>query len=167
MTIISRFLLLILLILPTQANNIQAALSRNIKDGEKINIEKKNSPAKTIIKISDLKRTDTHGVQKDHTVLSKSEGRVRYKFKKSHCCLSEKEKKSFKNLKEAEECLKCLLKERKILVGDFYGLNLTAYRYVNIFHRIGYIRYRLIQIDKEIKKTKLEIYELRNKKIDD
>jgi hypothetical protein len=76
-------------------------------------------------------------------------------------CLTEERKEAFKDLKEAEEYLWCLLKERKNLEGDFYGINLTAYRYVNIFDRLGYIRYRIMQIDKEIKKTKLEIEKLR------
>jgi len=77
-------------------------------------------------------------------------------------CIPENGEKIFKNLKEAEEYLRCILKEREVLVRDFYGVNITAYRYVNIFYRIGYIRWRIMQIDKEIKNTKLEIHKLKN-----
>lgn len=74
-----------------------------------------------------------------------------------------KGEKIFKSLGEAKEYLKCLLKKREILVGDFFGINLTAYRYVNVFDRMSYIRYKIMHIDKEIKKTKLKISELRKK----
>ena len=68
-----------------------------------------------------------------------------------------------KNLKEAEEYLKCLLKKRKVLVGDFYGVNLTAYRYVNIFDRLGYTRYKIAEIDIKIKRAKFAISKLEKK----
>ena len=68
-----------------------------------------------------------------------------------------------KNLVEAEKHLKFLLKKRNVFVGDFYGVNLTAYRYVHVFHRMGYIRYKIIQIDKEIKKVKFKISEIKKK----
>jgi len=77
--------------------------------------------------------------------------------------LKNEERKIVKSLEEAEEYLESLQRKRKILEGDFYGVNLTAYRYVNIFDRLGYIRYRIVQIDKKIKDTKLEISELRKK----
>jgi len=76
---------------------------------------------------------------------------------------SREEGKDFKNLEEAEKYLQCLLRERDILEKDFYGVNLTAYRYVNIFYRLGYIRYRLKQIEEEIKETKIEICRLRDR----
>ena len=78
-------------------------------------------------------------------------------------CSSRIGKKSFKDLEKAEKCLKSLLKEREVLEGDFYGVNLTAYRYVNIFDRLNYIRYRIMQTDRKIKKVKCEIFELRKK----
>lgn len=73
------------------------------------------------------------------------------------------EKKIFINSREAEEYLECLLKERELLVGDFYGVNLTAYRYVNIFDRLGYIRFRIKHTDKKIEETKSRISELKKK----
>lgn len=74
-----------------------------------------------------------------------------------------KEEKIFVSLKKAEEYLECLLKEREVLVGDFYGINVTAYRYVNIFDRLRYIRYRIKQIDRKIAETKSRISELKKK----
>lgn len=82
-------------------------------------------------------------------------------LKENLLCLPIRDEKIFKNLKEAEEYFKCLLKEREVLEGDFYGINLTAYRYVNIFYRLEYIHYRIRRIDEEIKRTKLAICELR------
>lgn len=67
-------------------------------------------------------------------------------------------------LKEIENRLRSLLKERDVLTGDFYGINLTAYRYVNIFDRLGYIRYKIKQINKEIKKMRLQLCEIKTKK---
>ncbi len=78
-------------------------------------------------------------------------------------CLIWEGKRVFKNLEEAEKYHKCLLEERKILVGDFYGINQTAYRYVNIFNRLGYIRYKIAELDKKIKITRLSISELKKK----
>lgn len=71
-------------------------------------------------------------------------------------------KKIFKSIEEAEEYLKCLLKEKEVLVGDFYGINLTAYRYVNIFDRLGYIRFKIAEIDIKIKRAKFLISKLEN-----
>lgn len=73
---------------------------------------------------------------------------------------SREDKKVFESLKEAEEYFRCLLKHRDVLVGDFYGVNITAYRYTNIFDRLGYIRYKIKQIDRKIKITKVKISEL-------
>ncbi len=52
-----------------------------------------------------------------------------------------------------------LEKERQVLVGDFYGLNQYGYRYAMVFDRLGFIRYRLHEVDEEIKviKKKLKI----------
>lgn len=68
------------------------------------------------------------------------------------CCLrsSQDNEKIMEELEEVEKHLKCLLKERDILVGDFYGLNITAYRYINIFDRLRYIRFRIKEIDEKI-----------------
>jgi len=77
-----------------------------------------------------------------------------------------KKGKDIQTLKEAEEYLEKLLKQRNILVGDFFGINQTAYRYALVFDHLGYIRYRIVQTDKEIKAIKQKISELKktNKK---
>ncbi|MFQ6108504.1 MAG: hypothetical protein ACE5L7_03005 [Candidatus Aminicenantales bacterium] len=77
--------------------------------------------------------------------------------------INQENEKTLEELREAEKRLRCLLRERGVLVGDFYGINITAYRYVNIFDRLRYIRYRIRQIDKKIKETKLKILELKKK----
>jgi len=74
----------------------------------------------------------------------------------------ENRKKDFKNIEEAKKYLEGLIKEREILVGDFYGINITAYRYVNIFYPLGYIRYRIQKIDEEIVLVKKEIEKLKS-----
>lgn len=71
--------------------------------------------------------------------------------------------KDIQTLEEAEEYLEKLLKQRNILVGDFFGINQTAYRYALVFDRLGYIRYRIVQTDREIKAIKQKISELRKK----
>jgi len=43
-----------------------------------------------------------------------------------------------------------LEKEKNILTGDFHGLNQYGYRYALVFDRLGYIRYRLDKVNKEI-----------------
>jgi len=63
----------------------------------------------------------------------------------------------FRTLDEAEKHLEWLLNQRNMLVGDFYGINQTGHRYVLIFDRLGYIRYRIVKIDKEIKATRRKI----------
>jgi tetrahydromethanopterin S-methyltransferase subunit G len=55
----------------------------------------------------------------------------------------EEREKLIKRLEELE-------KERNILTGDFYGLNQYGYRYALVFDRLGYIRYRLDKVNKEI-----------------
>ena len=72
--------------------------------------------------------------------------------------------KDIQTLEEAEKYLEKLLKQRNILVGDFFGINQTAYRYALVFDRLGYIRNRTFQTDKEIKATKQKITELKKKK---
>lgn len=74
-------------------------------------------------------------------------------------CFQVLRKKTFKNVKEAEEYLKCLKKQRDILVGDFYGINITAFRYVNIFDPLSYIRYKIMKVDKGIKEPKTSQWE--------
>ena len=166
MTIILRFLLLISLFISIHDNHVHAAFSRNIEDGEKIKTEKKNSKVNEILKIPDLTETETIVILEDQIYLIRPKGKVENKifirkFEEDQSYLAEKRRKIFKRLKKAEEYLKCLLKERKIRVGDFWGINITAYRYVNIFDRRNYIRYRIMQIDKKIKKTKFKISRLK------
>lgn len=67
---------------------------------------------------------------------------------------AEPEARVFSSLEEAQEHLESLKKERQILEGDFYGINITDYRYENIFFRLGFIRYRIERIDEEIIRTK-------------
>lgn len=64
---------------------------------------------------------------------------------------------SFSTIEEAQKYLQSLKKERQKLEGDFYGINITAYRYVNIFYPMGYIRYKIQKIDEEIERLELEI----------
>lgn len=66
---------------------------------------------------------------------------------------AEPEAPVFSSLEEAQEHLESLKKERQILEGDFYGINITDYRYENIFFRPGYIRYRIEKVDEEIIRT--------------
>jgi hypothetical protein len=72
--------------------------------------------------------------------------------------------KDIQTLEEAEKCLERLLEQRNTLAGDFFGINQTAYRYALVFDRLGYIRNRTFQTDKEIKATKQKITELKKKK---
>jgi len=163
-----RFLLLISLFLSIHANHVHAAFSRNIEDAEKIKNEKKNSKVNEILKIPDLTETETIVILEDQIYLIRPKGKVENKifrrmFEEDQSYLAEKRRKIFKKLKKAEEYLRCLLKEREIRIGDFWGINITAYRYVNIFDCRNYIRYRIMQIDKKIKKTKIKISELEKK----
>ncbi len=63
------------------------------------------------------------------------------------------EQKMFQNLKEAEKYLESLLKQKERLSGDWWGINITAYRYSLVFYPRGYIAYRIHKIEEEIKKT--------------
>ncbi|MBM3285631.1 MAG: hypothetical protein FJY81_07130 [Candidatus Aminicenantes bacterium] len=56
--------------------------------------------------------------------------------------------------KEAEGYLLELERQRDTLVGDFFGINITARRYDMVFDRLGYIRYRIKQVDEEILRVK-------------
>jgi len=89
-----------------------------------------------------------------------AEDREKVKIEKKNS--SENEEKTFKSLKEVEEQLRCLQRKKETLAGDFFGINITAYRYATIFYPLGYIRYRINQIDKEIEKVKLEIEKLKD-----
>jgi len=131
-----RFSFLIFLSFFLLGNSIEHHFYMNVKERTKIRNEDKNYREKEIFN---------------------SSSQVEQRFS------SREVKKDFDRLEEAEKCLKCLLKKRNVLEGDFYGINLTAYRYVNIFDRLGYIRYKIMQIDKKIKKTKLNISELKKK----
>ncbi|MDH7513019.1 MAG: hypothetical protein QHH14_08745 [Clostridiales bacterium] len=62
--------------------------------------------------------------------------------------------KELRSLRGAKEYLRELEKQRDILVGDFFGLNITARRYDLVFDRLGYIRYRIKQVDEEIARVK-------------
>ena len=162
MTNIFRFLLLIMLSFFIHVNHAHTAMSRYAENGKGIKTEKKNPTTTGILTISNLNKNKTRGIQKDKSSLTEKERKAEHKmsrksFGKDQSCLGENEKIFFKNLIEAEKHLKFLLRERDVLVGDFYGVNLTAYRYINIFHRLGYIRYRILQIDKEIRKLKFKI----------
>lgn len=66
---------------------------------------------------------------------------------------AEPEARVFSSLEEAQEHLESLKKERQILEGDFYGINITVYRYENVFFRLGFIRYRIEKVDEEIIRT--------------
>ncbi len=46
--------------------------------------------------------------------------------------------------------LKELEKEKQTLTGDFYGINQYGYRYAMVFDRLGYIRFRLHQVETEM-----------------
>ncbi len=131
-----RFSFLILLSISLLGNPGEYGLSMNVRKGANLENEEKNLRANEMFKIS------LEGYQ--------------------HCS-RRGVKKIFKSIEEAEEYLKCLLKEKEVLVGDFYGVNLTAYRYVNIFDRLGYIRFKIAEIDIKIKRAKFAISKLEKK----
>ena len=129
-----RFSFLILLSFSLLGNLVEYGLSMNVGEGANLENEEKNLRANEMFKIS---------------------------LEEYQYCSRREVKKVFKSIEEAGECLKCLLKKREILVGDFYGVNITAYRYINIFDRLGYIRYKIVEFDKKIKIIKFAISELR------
>lgn len=159
---IVKLLLLASLFLPVPHHHVQASASRDTRDKNLLHKEK-NSQLNETLKVSKPKKVIVISVPNGQKSLTKSKERIENRlskrgFKWSQSCLTEKE--TFKNREEAEEYLECLLEERKILEGDFFGINLTAYRYVNIFYRMGFIRYKIFEIEKEIKRTKSVIRDL-------
>lgn len=77
--------------------------------------------------------------------------------KKARKAAKEDEEETQKGLrcrKEAEQYLKALEKQRETLVGDFFGINLTARRYDLVFDRLGFIRFRIKEVDEEIRRVK-------------
>jgi len=125
--------------------------------------QERNSQAKGRVTVLKAKNRKVMSVLNSLKSLTKPEERIEDKlsalgFKWSQSCLDEK--RTFKDSKEAEGYLKCLLEERKILEGDFFGINITSYRYVNVFYPRGYIRSKIFEIDKEMKRTKSAIRDL-------
>jgi hypothetical protein len=146
-----RFLLFILLFLFIFNNHVQAGAINNVEKREKLEIGEKNSGTKEIAKTSRSKKIIMIGVSKDKASLIMLSRGI------------DKEERAFKNLEEAQDHLRGLLKKREVFEKDFYGVNITAYRYANVFDRLGYIRYKISELDKEIKKTKSEINKFKNK----
>lgn len=60
------------------------------------------------------------------------------------------QKLSWEQIARLRQRLKELERERQILIGDFYGINQYGYRYAMVFDRLGYIRFRLHQVETEI-----------------
>ena len=150
MAIVLRFFILISLLISFYPKHIQASFTGYVEDGEKTQTEKKKQKANEIMKIRSLTETETIVI-----------GEGRFYLIKPKLKIDDKMMKISKELKEAEESLKTLVKERDILVGDFWGINITARRYDNVFDRRNYIRYKIVQTDKKIKKTKFKISNLR------
>lgn len=61
-----------------------------------------------------------------------------------------KQELSWEEIARLRQRLKELERERQILTGDFYGINQYGYRYAMVFDRLGYIRFRLNQVETEI-----------------
>jgi hypothetical protein len=156
--------LLLALFLFASLRNIQA--SGPTKVGEKnLLFQEKDSRTSQTVKISKPRQIIVLRIPEDQKLLPEPRERGENKlppkeFQWGQSCLEEE--KTFKDRGEAEKYLECLLAERKVLEGDFYGLNLTAYRYVNIFYRRGYIRHKIFNIDKEIKRTKSALHDIEN-----
>lgn len=150
MALAPRFFLLIYLMFSFYPNHVQAFFTGYVEDEEKTQTEKKKHKADEIMTIPSLTKTEVIVIRKGQIYLIKPKLKI-----------DEKMMKILQELKEAEECLKSLVKERETLVGDFWGINITAYRYVNIFDLRNYIRYRIMQTDKKIEKTELKISNLR------
>jgi hypothetical protein len=131
-----QFSFLILLSISLLGNPAEYGLSMNVREEASLENEEKD------LRVNEMSKITLEGCQ--------------------HCS-RRGVKKIFKNIEEAEEYLKCLLKEKEVLVGDFYGVNLTVYRYVNIFDRLGYIRFKIAEIDIKIKRAEFEISKLERK----
>ncbi len=156
------FLLLMALFLSASLGHVQA--SGPAKAGEKnLLFQEKNSRTNQTLRVSKSRKVIVLSMPESQKSLpeprDKGENELPPKgFQWGQSCLEEE--KAFKDRGEAEKYLECLLEERKVLERDFYGLNLTAYRYVNIFYRRGYIRHKIFNIDKEIKRTKSALCDL-------
>jgi hypothetical protein len=160
--IIVGFIPLIPLVLAVPHSLVDSSLSADTKVMSLTNKER-NSQTSQSVKGLKPKTIIVISVATSQRSLIKPKERIESKISKggfgwSRSCL--KEEKTFKDREEAEEYLKCLLDERKVLEGDFYGINITAYRYINIFYFRGYIRQKIFQIDREIKRTKSAILDL-------
>lgn len=131
-----RFSFLILFSISLLSNPVEYDLSMNVREGVSLENEEKN------LRINEMSKISLEGYQ---------------------YCPRRGVKKIFKSIEEAKEYLKCLLKGREVLGGDFYGVNLTTYRYVNIFDRLGYIRFKIAEIDIKIKRAEFEISKLEKK----
>lgn len=70
---------------------------------------------------------------------------------------AQRNKRNLGEMEDVDKLLRPLLKEKDVLVGDFYGINITAYRYVNVFDRLRYIRYRIQKIDEKIQKLRIHL----------
>ena len=150
MAIMLRFFLLISILIFFYPKHVQAKFVGYIEDEQKTQTEKKKQKANEIMKIRNLTETERIVI-----------GKGRFQLIKPKIRIDDEMMKILTELKEAEERLKILMKERDILVGDFWGINITARRYDNVFDRRNYIRFKIIQTDKKIKKTKLEISNIR------
>lgn len=150
MAVALRFFLLIYLLISFYPKHVQASFIGYAEDGEKTKTEQKKQKANEIMKIQSLTETE---------VIIIGEGQIQ--LIKPKLKIDDEMMKILKEVKETEECLKSLVKERETLVGDFWGINITAHRYDNIFDRRNYIRYKIMQADKKTKKTKLKISNLR------
>ncbi|NIM90594.1 MAG: hypothetical protein GTO17_06560 [Candidatus Aminicenantes bacterium] len=142
---------------PVQASGTTKAGAKSLL------FQAKNSRANQRAKVSMSKRFLVMGVPKGAKSLPERKERGERElspkgFQWGQSCLEEE--KTFRDRREAEKYLECLLEERKVLEGDFYGLNLTAYRYVSIFYLQGYIRKKIFNIDKEIKRTKSALHNI-------
>lgn len=145
-----RCLLIIYLLFFLYPNHIQVKFGGYVEDEERAQAEKKKNKTEKAMKIQSLTETE---------VIIIGEGQ--FKLIKPKVKIDEETAKILKELKETEECLKSLVKERKTLVGDFWGINITARRYDNIFDRRNYIRYKIMQTDKKIEKIEIKISNLK------
>jgi len=154
--IIFRFFFLTAIFLCTSLNHIHASDSPVLID-KNLLYQEKNSLADQTTKVSEPKKIMVMSASEGQKSLTRSRERIENRqpekgFQWGQSCL--KEERTFKDRKEAEVYIDCLLEERKVLEGDFFGINITAYRYVNVFYRRGFIQYKVFEIDKEIKRVK-------------
>jgi hypothetical protein len=150
LAIVLRFFLIISLLVFFYPKHVKAVITDYHEDEQKAGTEQKKQKATDVMTIESLIETETIII-----------GEGRFQIIKPKIRIDEETMKILKGLKEAEKSLKSLVKERETLVGDFWGINITARRYDNIFDRRNYIRYKIVQTDKEIQKTKLKISNLK------